>query len=62
MRVLIQVDPMLRHSGFCSAGPGGVNGETDLGDCVVLLLLRAGKHIGPERASTLARERPVEGS
>ena len=53
---------MPRHSGFCSAGPGGVNGETDLGDCVVLLLLRAGKHIGPERVSTLARERPVEGS
>ena len=51
---------MPRHSGFCSAGPGGVNGETDLG--VVLLLLRAGKHIGPERVSTLARKRPVEGS
>ena len=53
---------MLRHSGFCSVGPGGVNGENDVGDCdsgVVLLLLKAGKQIGPEHVSRLATPRPV---
>ena len=65
MHVPIQVDPMLRHSGFCSVGPGGVNGENDVGDCdsgVVLLLLKTGKQVGPEHVSRLATPRPVGAS
>ena len=62
MHVPIQVDPMLRHSGFCSVGPGGVNGETDCDSGVVLLLLKTGKQVGPEHVSRLATPRPVGAS